>query len=61
MSAAKHSRHPEVAAHLARPSKDGSRAPVAHPSRLGMKNAEHLRMTGEMWRHPQMIGSHAHP
>ena len=38
-------RHPEVAAHLARPSKDGGRALVAHPSRLGMKDAEHLRMT----------------
>jgi hypothetical protein len=39
------SRHPEVAAHFARTSKDGSRTLVAHPSRLGMKNAEHLRMT----------------
>ena len=26
-------------------SKDGDRALMAHPSRLGMKNAEHLRMT----------------
>jgi hypothetical protein len=60
-SAAKHHRHPEVAAHLARPSKDGDGAPVAHPSRLGMKNAEHLRMTAWIWRHQQMIGSHGHP
>jgi hypothetical protein len=39
------SRHPEVAAHFARPSKDRGRALAAYPSRLGMKNAEHLRMT----------------
>ncbi|MEA2894078.1 MAG: hypothetical protein QOI05_4871 [Bradyrhizobium sp.] len=31
---------------------------MADPSRLGMKNAEHLRMTPEMWRRPQTIGSH---
>jgi hypothetical protein len=61
VSVAKHLRHPEVAAHLARPSKDADRALVAHPSRLGMKNAEHLRMTVGMLRHPQMIGSHGHP
>jgi hypothetical protein len=61
MSAAKHSGHLEVAAALARPSKDGGEAPVADPSRLGMKNAEHLRMTPEMWRHPQTVGSHGHP
>jgi hypothetical protein len=36
-------------------------APVADPSRLGMKNAEHLRMTGEMWQRPHVIGSHGHP
>jgi hypothetical protein len=35
--------------------------PVAHPSRLGMKNAEHLGMTAEWWRHPHTIGSHAYP
>jgi hypothetical protein len=61
MIAAKHFRHPEVAAHFARPSKDASRAPVAHPSRLGMKNAERLRMTAKMGRHPLMIGCHGHP
>jgi hypothetical protein len=38
-------RYPEVAAHFARLSKDGGRALVAHPSRLGINNAEHLRMT----------------
>jgi hypothetical protein len=42
-------------------SKDGSRALVAHPSRLGMKNAEHLSMTAVMWRHPHTIGSHDRP
>jgi hypothetical protein len=36
-------------------------APVADPSRPGMKNAEHLRMTAGVWPHPQMIGSHVHP
>ncbi|HXO69037.1 MAG TPA: hypothetical protein VN838_08770, partial [Bradyrhizobium sp.] len=60
MSAVKHSRHPEVAAPLARPSKDGGRAPVVHPSRLGMKDAEHLWMTTEWWWHPLKIGFHAH-
>jgi hypothetical protein len=60
MRAPKHSRHPEVAAHLARPSKDGGWVPCGHPEGLGMKNAEHLRMTMEMWRHGQ-TGGHAHP
>jgi hypothetical protein len=59
MRAPKHFRHPEVAAHLARPSKDGGSVPCGHPSRLGMKNAEHLRMTVKMWR-PWQIGGHAH-
>jgi hypothetical protein len=51
--------NPEAAAHLARPSKDGSKAPVADPSRLGMKHAD-LRMTTDMRWRQCMIGSHDH-
>ena len=35
-------------------SKDRRRALVAHPSRLAVKNGEHLRMTAKLVWHPKM-------
>jgi hypothetical protein len=40
-----HSRHPEEPRILGGVSKDGLQALVAHPSRLAVKDGEHLRMT----------------